>query len=376
MNVKRCKNQPGRPSRRFSGSAASALLLLFLLWGIVFQVDTAVARPAPVNHLPSPSEVIAAVNQVRAARGLPPYQANAALMAASQAHSDYQASIGSTTHTGAGGTSVLQRAVAAGYGGGAAVSVIENIWGGGKGSAQQAVNWWQNDSLHLTTLISTKHQDVGAGVASTGGATYYTLDVGVVTGAPGSAETQIAWSTQATGQPGSAVNTGLPGTEGPAFNPIQVATPGPDGAVIHVVEAGQTVWTIAATYKVSIADVLRINGLNANSSFIVPGQKLVIQPPGSLPTATFALLNAEGKPIETTAAASPDAERPTRTPPPTVIAQGGGENLEARVVSPPSSGSVVQTRRLNIDPILLVIGVFLAGGLALVLAGSVLNRPH
>jgi uncharacterized protein YkwD len=49
-------------------------------------------------------QVIALVNAVRAAYGLPDYTANAALMSAAQAHSEYQASIGSATHTGKGGS--------------------------------------------------------------------------------------------------------------------------------------------------------------------------------------------------------------------------------------------------------------------------------
>jgi uncharacterized protein YkwD len=44
-------------------------------------------------------------------------------MAATQAHREYQASIVSVTHTGAGGTRARDRAVAAGYGGGATVNV-------------------------------------------------------------------------------------------------------------------------------------------------------------------------------------------------------------------------------------------------------------
>lgn len=365
-------NEPLRRSRRGSGWSIASVVFL-LLWGSIFQVELAAAAPRPVNLLPSPNEVIAAVNQVRAAQGLPPYKPNAALMAAAQAHSEYQASIGSTTHTGAGGTSVLQRAIAAGYGGGAAVSVIENVWGGGKGSAQQAVNWWKGDSLHLSTLISTRHQDVGAGVASGSGATYYTLNVGAVTGAPGSAATQEAWSAQTTAQPG----VGPLATSGPIFNPIQVATPGPDGSVVHLVEAGQTVWTIAATYNVSVAEVLRINGLNANSSFIVPGQKLVIQPPGSLPTATFALLNPEETASEPGVETQPTAERPTITPAasPTAVALLRGEQIGGlSEPDAPLPGAAIQNSGIRIDPVLLVIGAFLAGGLALVLLGGVLKR--
>ena len=98
-------------------------------------------------------DVIAAVNQVRASNGLAPFEINGALMAAAQAHSDYQAATGSISHTGSGGSSPGSRASAAGFSG----SVIENIYGGMNASPQQAVSWWQGDSLHLNTLLSTRH---------------------------------------------------------------------------------------------------------------------------------------------------------------------------------------------------------------------------
>ena len=68
-------------------------------------------------------QLIAEVNALRAAYGLSPYEVNNALMSAAQKQSDYQASIGTWTHTGAGGSRPYDRAVAAGYGGGAQVFV-------------------------------------------------------------------------------------------------------------------------------------------------------------------------------------------------------------------------------------------------------------
>ncbi len=77
-----------------------------------------------------PYSLIDAVNNLRAANGLPAYQINGTLMAIAQGHSDYQAAIGEVTHTGAGGTRPRDRAAAAGYGGGGTFFISENIAGG------------------------------------------------------------------------------------------------------------------------------------------------------------------------------------------------------------------------------------------------------
>lgn len=345
-------------------------------------VQAAPAAAQAGGPLLNGQEVIQLVNQARANNGLAPYNVDGALMAAAAAHSQYQASIGSTSHTGSGGSSVTSRAIAAGYGGGAAVSVTENVYSGMNAGAQQAVTWWSNDATHLATLISTRYQDAGAGVASADGVVYITLVVGSVTGAAGSAETQTAWLAQATGESGetSAQTTAAPAADAAAS--AATSTPGADGSIIHEVASGQTLWSIAAMYKIGLADLLRINGLN-DAAVIKPGQKIVIQPAGSLPTATFALQNAEGTPVETGAApqAATQTRAPTRTPRPThtetaqrmsgAASPQAGQDEQVGALQAPPAGSF---RLFGLDPLLVVIGALVLGGIGLLAAGSLLNR--
>ena len=103
------------------------------------SVESSLSAASSFSASSSPSEVIQLVNQLRRANGLPRYEVNSALMAAAQAHSEYQAAIGSVTHTGAGGTRPRDRAIAMGYGGGGSVFVSENIMGGTNLAAQKAV---------------------------------------------------------------------------------------------------------------------------------------------------------------------------------------------------------------------------------------------
>lgn len=301
-------------------------------------------------------QVIALVNQVRASYGLAPLNANSALMTAAQGHSDYQASIGSATHSGAGGSSPLSRAMAAGYGGGAKVYVSENIYSGNDASPSQAVSWWQGDSLHLQTMINPNATDAGAGVAYAGSAVYYTLDVGYISG-------QAAESTA--GVP--IVSATRPPTAIPII-PIQTATPNSDGSIYHIVQSGQALWNIAAAYNISLAELMSMNGLTADS-LIYPGQKILVRKgsastptsevtPTLVPTATLLQQNTP----------TPYVSASTFTQPTQALPLGNfvTDTPIIKAESKPNS---------HADPLRwIILGLFLLGG-ALILMGS-LMRPR
>jgi LysM repeat protein len=79
----------------------------------------------------------------------------------------------------------------------------------------------------------------------------------------------------------------IPGTPGAipatelAIVPVQVATPMSDGAVIHTVEPGQTLWEIAVAYQIGLQTLYQQNNL-VEGAIIRPGDKLVIHPAGSV----------------------------------------------------------------------------------------------
>ena len=65
-----------------------------------------------------------------------------------------------------------------------------------------------------------------------------------------------------------------------------ISTPNGNGAIIHEVVAGQTLWQIAISYNVKVDDVRRLNGLADDN--IYPGDKLLIAnlvAPTDTPTA-------------------------------------------------------------------------------------------
>lgn len=318
--------------------------------------------PTPGSSLSSPYDVIALVNQVRAANGLAPFAVNGALMAAAQGHSEYQASIHTVSHTGAGGSNVKSRVLAAGYGGGADVSAVENIYGGSKATAQQAVTWWQGDSLHLSTLLSTRHYEAGAGVATDGNTVYYTLDVGSVVG--GTPSNSGAASTAGS-------TAGAPAATSLSFVPMELATPMPDGSVVHTVQAGQTLWAIAANYKVGLAEVLRINGFG-NNTWIYPGQKIIIRPAGTIPSPT-----PDAAALARTATAEMAALFiPTDTSSPQVKAGASWatQTIPGRQASAPVAVVNAPARPDMTNVILWGIGGVLVLGLVLMAVGNLLNK--
>jgi len=238
---------------------------------------------APANVLASPDskpnssqnlsggDVIIAINGYRQQYGLAQLTPNSLLTSLAQGQSDYQASIGSITHTGPGGTTPQQRASAAGYGGGNFFYLSEIIYGGYQQNVQNALSWWQNSSLHNSIMLSSNYSEIGAGVATSGDSVYFTAVLG---GPSGSSS-----STSGSGDDSGSGENPQPTAAGPVVMPVQKATPQPDGSIIHTVLTGQTLWTIAAVYEIKLEDVYELNGLN-RFSFVFPGDEILVRPPG------------------------------------------------------------------------------------------------
>jgi LysM repeat protein len=268
-------------------------LILVLLIAITFT-------PTPVLAETSAGDLVSAVNALRAAHALPPYQVDSNLMAFAQEHSEYQASIGTVTHTHIDGSSPEQD------------NVFENVAEGSDLAAETVIYSLWSDALHQSTMIGIKTGFIGAGVATSNGISYFTIDVRKT---EGFTYTPQAVPTGAPAAPG-ATAAGSLATAPPASTPIPIvplvtATPHADGMVVHVVGSGQTLFDIALAYKTTVADIQRLNNL-ASSTEIYPEQKLLIH------LADPALAAAAGL-TATAAHITPTATRTaTRTRRPTV----------------------------------------------------------
>jgi uncharacterized protein YkwD len=218
----------------------------------------------------SPYEVIAAVNRLRAAYGVPAYTISSILMSTAQNQADYMAATGSVSHTGAGGSSVTDRLLAAGYPLAGQLSLggfrSENITAGSETmSAQTAVDQWAGDSVHLTTMISPDLTEIGAGISVSNGRAYFVIDC---------ARPTTSEVIQGGGTPVEGGTVTAAGGAGVVI-PVVVSTPNPNGDLIHEVKAGQSLWQIAIAYNTKIDEIKRLNGLYGND--IYPGTKLLIR---------------------------------------------------------------------------------------------------
>lgn len=305
--------------------------------------------------------VIDLINQLRAEYGLAPYTVNATLMAVAQSHADYQASIGTVTHTGAGGTRPRDRVIAAGYGPDGSTFVHENIYGGGNATPYDAVAWWRNSAIHLQGMTQTGVRDIGTGFSrAKDGSTYY---VALFAMTSGSGQTQSTAGDQPAAVPASSA---IDPAE--VVSAVIVATPDADGALWHTVEQGQAVWHIAAAYGVDVYNLLALNGLTEDNPLIFPGDRLLIRPiPSPTPTRSPTITPE----IEPTATLPPAIA--TRTPEPS-----SGEVIEQGNTPEPQkddTGGRFSESALKRSPgVAAALGIIGGTGVILIAAGLIARR--
>lgn len=298
----------------------------------------------------SADALIQAVNALRAQNGLEPYAVDGGLNAAAQAQSEYQASIGETTHNRADGSQIPARS--------------ENVCGGAGVTASYCVNSMWKDEIHLYTMIGMDSGTVGAGYAlSAGGAAYYTLLVNSQGADTGLDKAGAAAAADGSGaQVAANLNAGNADVDILAA-PVQpgefaTSTAQPDGSIFHIVQANETLWTIAINYNTTIAQIQAMNNMSAEDISVTAGQRILIYYGGTpvadtlTPTVTPPPSTNTPRPTSTITPTRPPLDTPTPT-----------------VTLTPTPGPVIKYISFFDEPGARTLGVFLviACGIGLIL---------
>lgn len=263
------------------------ILLLSVLEPPAVRVQAAELQQS-IQAEVSAYDLILAMNTLRVSYGLPALIEDPIVNAVAQATAEYMAANLMTWHIG----DVRGRLAAAGYGDGATVWATENFAVGSSMSLDTIMLAWSDDE-HMRPAIVPAYCHVGAGVArASNGMTYYVL--------------QAAYTSENACGP----YTYEPGTTAPLVSqfivPVKIATPDAEGRIYHEVAFGQSFWSIAIAYRITIHDLEVWNNLSREFPLQV-GQRLFIPSSSTegyaTPTPVGMILpstpDAEGKTVHT-----------------------------------------------------------------------------
>ncbi len=244
---------------------------LLLIGMLISAVHPAVVQAQ--SGAASRSELILAMNTLRVSQGLPPLIEDPIVNAVAQGTAEIMAANNMSWHIG----DVRGRLAAAGYGGGATVWATENFAMGSMGIDEIMQTW--ADPEHMRPAVIPAYCHVGAGVAQAADGTYYY----VLQAAYASDQACGEYKSVSGDDPENSVNQAPPVSQ--VIIPVKIATPDSDGRIYHIVQAGQSFWSIAIAYQITIRDLEVWNNLSRDVALLV-GEKLFIPSSGTAGYAT------------------------------------------------------------------------------------------
>ena len=309
--------------------AAIILTLLFSAPGAT-QAQTPITETSQAAiQPPTPAEIIDAINTLRLSYGLPTLAAHPVLMALAQRQADGIAA-GLHGHWRPYGLTLGQLLIMEGY------PLAGDLTQDGYRSenwivsmtAQGAIAAWLSDDEHSNTMLSEYRSDIGAGVSMSrdewGQDQIYVV---IETALQTRSGQQQSWARDfltrlpsIIGGTTSINGTPVPLSAGQYIIPVARTTARSDGDVVHEVQYGQSLWSIAITYGTTIKQIQTWNNLG-NSNIVYEQQMLLVQKGATQPvviptqTATAMISSTPSPTITQTATATGTTAAPT--------AQGG-----------------------------------------------------
>ena len=112
-----------------------------------------------------------------------------------------------------------------------------------------------SDPTHMIPAVNPAYCNVGAGVAKAdNGRTYYILQAAYTSDKACGEYTSVAGGS-------NTVPGGVTGVSG-IIIPVKIAKPDAEGRIYHEVKSGQSLWSIAVAYKITIADLETWNNIS------------------------------------------------------------------------------------------------------------------
>ena len=266
-----------------------SLTLLSLSFSLLSPTEV-FAEPLAQETIPTPSEVIEAVNALRMANGLLPLNTHPVLMQVAQWEANAIAN-GAPGHTRPNGLTLGQWLISLGYplAGDLSLDGYRSENWITTDTAQGAVQAWLGDEPHTNTMLSPYRSDIGAAVAVSD-QIYIVLETALQTR---SGQMQTDAYSILTAFPQSAFSDDVDSLVPQYIIPVARSTAHPSGDVIHKVRYGQSLWSIAITYNTTIDQIRAWNNLG-DSIEIYDGQVLLVQrnatqppPPTNTPRVTL-----------------------------------------------------------------------------------------
>jgi len=279
-------------------AAAAIMTLLFSTPRETARAETSETQTPQATQPPTPAEVIDAINALRVSYGLPAMAVHPVLMTLAQRQADGIAA-GLTGHWRPYGLTLGQLLIMDGY------PLAGDLTQDGYRSenwivsmtAQGAIEAWLSDDEHSNTMLSENRSDIGAGVSMRmdewGQDQIYVV---IETALQTRSGQQQSWARDFLTRLPSVINgttsingTPVPLSDGQYIIPVIRSTARSDGDVVHEVQYGQSLWSIAITYGTTIEQIQKLNNLG-ESKIVYEQQLLLVQKgatqPAVIPTET------------------------------------------------------------------------------------------
>ena len=246
------------PQKRYQIMIQVGLLIIWLFAAPAYRAEEQ-AQPGVVSR----NELILAMNTLRVSYGLPALIEDPIVNAVAQGTAEIMAANNMSWHIG----DVRGRIAAAGYGGGSTVWATENF-AAGRMSVDEIMQVWA-DPDHMRPAVNPAYCHVGAGVAQAADGRYYYILQAAYTSEHACGE----YVSPPGLDPETGTNPNPPVSQ--IIIPVKIAAPDDEGRIFHIVQAGQSFWSIAIAYQITIRDLEVWNNLSRDNGLYV-GQKLFI----------------------------------------------------------------------------------------------------